>query len=155
MHPHLPHQLPPIEHAILIRARPAAVWKHLTEIPLMLQWIGEPEMNINVTTDWTHGSAILISGFHHTAFEVKGKVLRYDFPEALSYSHLSSVSRLPDTEENYTVIAFTLRPSGDQTELRVTLQNFPTDSIYRHLAFYWPATIRLIREKVEQAPDEQ
>jgi hypothetical protein len=43
-------------------------------------------------------------------FENKGIILKYLKERILSYSHLSSVSRLPDNIENYTVIEFVLTP---------------------------------------------
>lgn len=50
--------LPPYEMnetfttTIAIRADPGKVWATLTDFELMNQWMGEPEINIQVSTDW-------------------------------------------------------------------------------------------------------
>lgn len=38
--------------------------------------IGEPEMGIEIITNWQVGSPIVIKGFHHKKFENKGTVLQ-------------------------------------------------------------------------------
>jgi|GEM_PF-3423452 len=45
---------------------------------------------------------------------------------------------------------FALTPGEDGTELSLTLRNFPTEVIYKHLAFYWNVTIVLLKKFVEQ-----
>lgn len=44
----------------------------------MTQWLGTPEMKIEVETDRKINSAIIIRGFHHIRFENKGMILEYD-----------------------------------------------------------------------------
>lgn len=97
-----------VERSVVIEAPPAAVWDALTNPDLMNQWIGEPEMNIEVSADWTPGGPIIIKGFHHTHFENRGTVLEFEPNVVLRYSHLSSISRLPDKPESYSVFGFRL-----------------------------------------------
>ena len=44
--------------------------------------------------------------------------------QILSYSHLSSVSRLPATIDNYSILEFVLTPVKRQTLLTLNISNF-------------------------------
>lgn len=134
---------------LAIHADPSKVWAMLTDFELMNQWMGEPEMNVKVSTNWKIESPIYIRGFHHKNFENKGIILAYDVEKKLSYTHLSSLSRLADKPKNYTIIEFVLTPVDKATQLTINITNFPTDSIRKHLEFYWSTTISIIKEKVE------
>lgn len=139
----------PITRSISIHAAPAAVWKALTDPALMKQWMSETE--IEIITTWEVGSPVIIRGdWYKTGFRNTGKVLRSEQEQVLCYSHLSSLSRLPDLAENYTILEFRLTPEGDETLLEVILSNFPTEAIYRHLAFYWNVAPALLKKLVEQ-----
>lgn len=115
----------------------------------MRQWMGEPEMQVEVTTNWQVGQPILISGFHHVKFENRGTVLRFEPGRLLSYNYLSSVSRLPAVPENHTVLEFELIPAGAATTLQLTASSFPTQTIFKQVEFYWKSTLPLIRQRVE------
>jgi hypothetical protein len=141
---------PTFEKKVLINANPATVWKALTEPAQMVQWMGEPEMGLTIETTWQVNSLITISGFHHIKFENKGAVLIYDPHRTLSYTHLSSVSRLADKPEHYSIFIFILTPVAEQTELALAIENFPTEVIYQHLCFYWRTTVEKIRLFVEK-----
>ncbi len=116
----------------------------------MARWMGDPEIAVKVTTTWEVGSPVLVTGFHHVAFENKGIVLQCLPRQILQYSQLSSVSRLPDREGNYTRITFRLSPEGIGTRLVVGVENFPTDAIFHHLEFYWRGTIVLLKQMIER-----
>jgi len=137
------------QQTLVINASPSVVWEALTRRELMAQWMGEPEMGVEIETDWTEGSRITIKGFHHARFMNTGTVLQCRPPEVLRYSHLSSLSRLPDRPENYSVFEFRLAPAGEHTSLTLTLGGFPTESIFKHLDFYWRGTLRILKQFVE------
>lgn len=134
---------------ITINSDTGKVWNTLTNTKLMKKWMGDPEMKIEVDTDWAINSPILISGFHHIKFVNKGLILQYDKEKKLKYSHLSSVSRLPDIAENYTILEFVLIPLGKKTQLTLNIENFPTETIRKHLEFYWRTTVVMIKEAAE------
>ena len=137
-----------ITKTITIHASPAKVWTALTEPHAMQKWMSETE--IEIITDWKEGAPMIIRGpWYKTHFENKGTVLLFEPEQALQYSHLSSLSRLPDTPANYTVIGFSLTPGNAQTILELTLNNFPTEAIYRHFNFYWNVTLHLLKKYVE------
>lgn len=139
-----------IEKTIIIKAPPFAVWDALTNSEVMKQWMGEPELEIEIITDWQVGAPIVIKGFHHIRFENKGVVLQFEPNKVLEYNFLSSLSRLPYRPENYTIVEFRLAPLESQTTLTLILRNFPTEVIFRHLDFYWMTTIEIMKKEVEK-----
>jgi uncharacterized protein YndB with AHSA1/START domain len=144
-----PKMNPPIERSIAIQASPQTVWPHLTEPGLMIQWMGDPELKIEIMTDWVVGHPLLIKGFHHIKFENKGRVLQFEPYRLIQYSHLSSVSRLPDVPASYSLFTFLLTPTNNETLLTVRIENFPTETIYKHLEFYWGGTLAVIKNSIE------
>jgi uncharacterized protein YndB with AHSA1/START domain len=134
---------------VLIDGAVASVWRTLTDPVLMKHWMGDTEMEIEIDTTWTIGSPIIIRGFHHVRFENRGEVLEFEKEKKLSYTHLSSVSRLPDVKENYSVIEFMLEEQGIGTLLTIAITNFPTESIRKHMEFYWRGTTQKIKHQVE------
>jgi len=139
-----------IEHVVAIAASPGEVWHVLTTPALMAAWMGEPEMQLEIDADWRVGAPVEIRGVHHVAFRNTGTVLRVEPERALAYTHLSSLSRLPDTPENHTEITFALTAAGEGTSLTLTLSSFPTESIARHLDFYWRTTLAILKQAVER-----
>lgn len=111
--------------------------------------MAEPAMELEIITSWKTGSPIIIKGFHHMKFENRGTVLQFQPPHLLQYNHLSSLSRLQDKPENYSIITFSLVPLENNTSLTVTLSNFPTEAIFRHLDFYWRTTTEILKKMIE------
>ena len=139
-----------IEKTILINAPAITVWAALTEPTLMKQWMAEPEMALEITTSWIVGEPILMRGHHHITFENRGTVRHVEPPHHLRYAYLSSISHLSDRPEHYSTIDFRLTPLEEQTTLVLTLSNFPTLAIYKHVDFYWQVALTLLKKLVEQ-----
>ncbi len=137
------------EKHITIEAPVSGVWKAITDIRSVREWMGGDELELEVTTSWEMGTPLVIRGFHHVRFENKGIVLEFTPERVMSYSFLSSVSRLPDLMENYSVVRFELREEGMRTLLTLQLFNFPTETIYHHLNFYWNSTLMILKRMVE------
>jgi uncharacterized protein YndB with AHSA1/START domain len=132
----------------IINAKPAKVWEMLTNTQLMAKWMVETE--IEIITDWQVGGSIVIRGdLHGIPFENNGRVLQFQPEKLLRYSHLSSLSNLPDEIASYSIIEFSLQPNGNETVLTLTLNSFPTEAIYRHLAFYWNVTLEMLKGFIE------
>jgi len=141
-----------IDKAVFINALPLQVWQALTIPALMNKWMSETTIEVN--TNWQVGQPILIAGgWYKTRFENKGVVLQFDVARVLKYTHLSSLSRLPDNPESYTVVEFTLDADDNGTKLQLKLSNFPTDTIYRHFNFYWNVALVLLKRFVEEQMD--
>lgn len=134
----------------IINASSTKVWQTLTNTEVMSQWLGDPDMEIEVQTIWQVNAPIIIKGFHHVQFENKGIVLAFEKERKLSFTHLSSVSRLPDIPESYSTLTFILEPGDNGTHLMLNIENFPTESIRKHLEFYWRTTLITIKDKVEK-----
>jgi len=139
-----------IQKAILIDAPASLVWRILTEHSCIRQWMAEPEMELELFTTWIVGDPIVIKGFHHIRFENRGTVLRFEPYTVLKYNYISSISRLPEKPENYTDVEFRLEEIDDQTSFTVTLRNFPTAVIYKHVDLYWSPTINIIKRLSEK-----
>jgi uncharacterized protein YndB with AHSA1/START domain len=138
-----------ISKTIHINAPTSAVWETLTNPELMQKWMSETE--ITILADWKVGNPFIIRGvLHRVKFENKGTVLQFEPEKLLQYTHLSSLSKLPDTLENYSILEFRLAPINDQTELAFTASNFPTETIYKHLAFYWNVTLEILKRMIEK-----
>ena len=138
-----------ITRSVTINAPPAKVWAALTVPDLMKTWMFPGE--IDILTSWEIGAPFVIRGkLHGVAFENQGRVLLFEPEHVLQYSHLSSTSRLPDVAESYSTVEFRLaRLEQGQTELALTLRNFPTEVIYKHLVYYWTVTLGIIQHRVE------
>ncbi|MFC4311118.1 SRPBCC domain-containing protein [Steroidobacter flavus] len=139
-----------IEQAIVIDAPASVVWENLTRIELMKEWMGDPEMALEIETDWTVGHQIVISGFHHVRFKNRGRVVAFEPMQRLAYTHLSSLSRLPEVPGSYTMLEFTLAAVNRATALQFQASGFPTESIFKHLQFYWGGTLPVLKRTIEQ-----
>ena len=134
---------------IHINAPISKVWDTLTAPELMKKWMFETE--IHIITDWKVGNPFVIEGnLNGKNFENSGTVLQFEIEKILRYNHLSSLSRLPDKPENYSIVEFRLAEAKNQTVVTLTLSNFPTESIYTHLAFYWNVTVEILKRMLEK-----
>lgn len=141
-------QLEPIYKSTTVNASPAKVWKALTNPELMKKWMLDDD--IDIITNWEIGSPVVIKGtLHWVYFEDIGTVLKFETEKTLQYTHLSSLSKLADEKQNYVVYEFNLEPVSDKTLLSISLHNFPTESIYQHLTFYWNTTINVLKNFIE------
>lgn len=138
-----------ITRSVRIDAPPADVWNALTNPELMKRWMSEAD--IEIVTDRRVGAPFIVRGdLHGTPFENAGTVLRFEPERVLRYNHLSSLSNLPDVVENYSILEFELRPVDDRTTLTLRLWNFPTESIRKHLAFYWNVALEVLKRTIEK-----
>ena len=139
-----------IDQTITINAHTGEVWKTLTKPDMMLQWMGDTELQLEIHSSWQEGSPLIIRGFHHTAFENKGTIWKYEPGTRFTYNQLSSLSRLTDVPEHYSVFDFQLTALQSQTLLQLTITNFPTETIFQHLNFYWNTTLHKIKSVAEK-----
>jgi uncharacterized protein YndB with AHSA1/START domain len=139
------------EQTVLINAPAWVVWDDLSRTDRMKEWMGQPEMEIEVVTDWDVGGPIVVRGvLNHARFENTGVVLQFEAPKRLSYTHLSSLSRLPDEPGSYTTFDFGLDQVSDATSLTLVVTGFPTMTIFKHLQFYWRVTLGILKQRAEQ-----
>ena len=140
-----------IDVAVSIQSKADVAWKVLTDPELMKQWMSDDdELRIEMETDWEVGGNLITRGFHHVKFENTGKILELIPGQKLVYTHLSSISGLKDLPENHCIFEFSLREQKDSTLLRLSITNFPTETIYKHLELYWRSTLTVIKRITEQ-----
>ncbi|NML21683.1 SRPBCC domain-containing protein [Pseudoflavitalea sp. G-6-1-2] len=142
-----------ISEQVIIDAMPAKVWRTLTVPESMIRWMGDPEMAISIQTSWELNTPIEISGHHHGKFVNYGTILAFEPDKQLSYSHLSSSSRLPHLPENFCILHFTLHQQDGKTLLSLHIGNFQNDIIFKHLRFYWRTALVKIKRQVESEVD--
>ncbi|WP_373549783.1 hypothetical protein [Haliscomenobacter sp.] len=83
---------------------------------------------------------------HKVKFENLGTILQFKPEKVFEYTHLSSISKLPDQPENYCTLNFSLSSSdADETTLNLSIANFPTYSIYKHMDFYWRSALVVLK----------
>lgn len=139
---------PVFSKTVHIHAPALVVWHLLTDIDTMRQWM--PDAVTDIITDWTVGSPFIIRGLlYKKPFENRGTVLSFQPHEMLEYTHSSSLSKLPDGPESYCKLSFLLEKAEEATLLTLTISNFPTETIYSHLAFYWNVTLELFKKLAE------
>ena len=108
------------------------------------------EEALEIETDWLPGSSIVIkSTSHWVDFEDKGIILMAEPLKVLQYSHLSSLSNLPDVPESHCILDFRLTELKDKTLLSLHISNFPTTAIFKHFQFYWNATLDVLKAWIE------
>jgi uncharacterized protein YndB with AHSA1/START domain len=129
-----------VTKTIVMPTTPEKIWTSLTDVSLMPKWMSETGMK--VTTDWIVGNSIVIEGrWYKMKYKNIGKVLEFDLNRLLSYSHLSSLSRIADIPENHSHLNFHLDRTEEGTLLRLAISNSPTYEIHKHLDFYWNVTL--------------
>jgi hypothetical protein len=139
-----------ISKSIRLHAPLGTVWAALAQPEQMASWMSDSA--IEVVTDWVIGGPIIINVqdvSYKTAFTNTGIVLQFFKERVFEYSHLSSLSRLADEAENYTLIRFTLAQEEDHVLLELNLSNFPDEVHYKHFDFYWSVTLEVLKRFVE------
>jgi uncharacterized protein YndB with AHSA1/START domain len=138
--------------SVEVECSPAVAWADLVDCRAMERWMGEREMALRVQTDWVLGGPISISGYLHGRFENVGTVEVFEPCVRLRYSHLSSISALPDEAASYSHVDWSLEPSKNGTLLRLSVSGFPNEVVRRHLELYWRGTLPMFKAFVEARP---
>ncbi len=139
---------PVISQRIEINATRARVWDTLTDPHLIQQWMLDTPLEF--LTEWREEGDVLIRGdLHGFPFENRGKMLRFEPFRNLEYTHWSTLSLVPDIPEGYSVLHFELLAQDDHTILILTIRDFLTFEIFKHLQFYWNTALHLLKEVAE------
>jgi uncharacterized protein YndB with AHSA1/START domain len=152
----LSNQYPAITKSITIKAPISVVWQHITIPYLMKKWMLDTDMELDIITDWKVGSPIIMNGkLHGMPFENKGSILQYEPEKVFEYTVLSSISELPDKPENFYHLEFELKLRENDTELILSIVNFATESIYKHLEFYWKVALEVFKKELNEFQEKQ
>lgn len=105
----------------VIKASKEKVWEALTNPEMVRQYF----FGSNQESDWKVGSPIVWTGVYEgTNYLDKGIVLEFLPYEKISYSYLSSWTRLEDKPENYLLVSYQLNSIAADTELIITQTNY-------------------------------
>ncbi|MFL5812097.1 MAG: SRPBCC family protein [Bdellovibrionia bacterium] len=103
--------------SVTISASVDKIWEALTRPELIEKYL----FGTTTETDWQPGSPIYFRGvWEGKPYEDKGKVLEFQKPRRISYTHWSSFSGKPDLPENYVTVTYELRAGSDATEVSVS-----------------------------------
>ena len=143
-----------IEQEIVIAAPIERVWAVLTEPAHVGRWFGQggpAEIDLR-----PGGIMVLDHGVHGTFPTL---IERVDPPRHLSYRWASAFPGETATEDNSTLVEFTLVPDGDRTHLRLVESGFAALAIpahreatagYESHAGGWPDALANLRRHTEQ-----
>jgi uncharacterized protein YndB with AHSA1/START domain len=165
-----------ITDSITIAAAPDTVWHALVDPTQSRLWRGA-----EFVTDWRVGSPLSIERpFGRKTLRDPGTVLEAEAPVRLSYRFLPRISGFPDELDYYSTVTMLLAPDPAGTRVTVTHTVPPSpvrtiavgprdgsgagerarrqtveigpESGEKHVAFYWRATLPLLRDLVEDRP---
>jgi uncharacterized protein YndB with AHSA1/START domain len=110
-----------IERELLISAPVERVWAVLTEPQHVGVWFGQGEP---VAVDLRPGGIMMIDHGEHGSFPTL--IEKVDPPNYFAYRWASAYPGEPATEQNSTLVEFTLIPEDGQTRLKLTESGFAT-----------------------------
>lgn len=134
-----------IEKERIIEAEITRVWDVLTNPIHIEQWLGT-----KTESEWKKDSPIAFTfSWNGKDFRDKGKIIAFEENRRFSYTYWSSLSGLPDTEENYSQITFDLQSNGGTTKLTLTHTNLATETMYEHSDKNWEESLDTIKQIAE------
>ena len=134
------------ETAITIAAPVASVWEALTTPELIERWF----FGVHTETDWKEGSSIVHRGeYQGMPYEDKGTIVAIDPPRRLVHTHWSPVSGVPDSEEHYQQVTWTLAEEQGSTVLTVSETNLPSDHAKTTSEQAWTSALAALKDVVE------
>lgn len=134
-----------VEKERMIEAEVTQVWDVLTSPEHIEQWLGT-----QTESEWKKGSPITFSfSWDGKDLVDKGKIVAFKKNKTFSYTYWSSLSGLPDTEDNYSKITFDLQSDGNATKLMLTHTHFATKTMYEHSNENWESSLDAIKQVAE------
>lgn len=129
-----------------VAANSEEVWAALTEPEQIAAYM----QGSQVTTTWQVGSPITWDGEHDgRAYQDKGEVLTYDKPHVLSVTHYSPMMGQPDEPQSYHTLVYTLTPSGDGTNLKLTQDGCESEEQAAQFSQNWQGMLDELKAHVE------
>jgi uncharacterized protein YndB with AHSA1/START domain len=124
-------------------------WDALTRPELIRRWF----FGVDTRTTWMEGTPITHRGeYQGKPYEDRGEILKFIPPKLLSYSHWSSMSGLPDREENYQHVTYSLVSKGRSTELTLTEENLPGEEAQELSEKSWDIALEMLKQMLEKQP---
>jgi hypothetical protein len=111
--------------------------------------VAEPELAVEIIADWKEDGPTVMKGFHHIHFETK-EGLEIESYTILQYNFSKFIVTFYRIGLKFSIETFRLASLENQTSLTLILSNFPTETIYKHIDFYWRITFGIIKKVVEK-----
>ena len=135
-----------IHKVATINAPIEKVWDALTNPTLIKQYM----YGTDVSSNWQKNKPIVFKGeWQGKAYEDKGIIKRIDPPEVLEYTHWSTLSGKPDTEENQNVITIQLTDAHGSTHLSLTQTNNESEEAREHSEKMWNDALNSMKKILE------
>jgi uncharacterized protein YndB with AHSA1/START domain len=137
------------QKTVSINAPIEEVWDALTRPELIRRWF----FGVDTRTTWMEGTPITHRGeYQGKQYEDRGEIKKFTPPKMLSYSHWSSLSGLPDNQENYQIVTFSLVGHGRSTELTLTEDNLPSEEGKELSDKSWDVALDMLKQMLEKQP---
>ena len=135
-----------LEMRTTVHAPASKVWEALTDPAMVKQYF----FGTNLHTNWEQGGPISFKGtYEGKTYEDKGRVLDFIPEKLLRHTYWSSMSGIPDEEENYAIITYQLKKDGDDTDLTVRQENIPDEKTKTHAAQNWSKVLTALKDLLE------
>jgi len=132
--------------SIRISAEAERVWDALTNPKLIKLYL----FGTDVSSEWKVGSSITYQGvWQGKPYRDKGKILELVPRKRLRSTFWSSLSGLPDHEDNYNTITYELAEVAGETMLTISQDNNPTQDAADHSAANWASVLKTLKELLE------
>jgi uncharacterized protein YndB with AHSA1/START domain len=132
--------------SVTIEAPIERVWEAITDPGLIERWF----FGVDTETDWRVGGPLVHRGeYQGTPYEDKGTVLAFEPPRLLRHTHWSSVSGLPDADEHYQTVSWSLSEDDGGTRLTITEINLPSEDAAKTSAQGWAAALDQLKKLLE------
>ncbi len=132
---------------IVIDAPVSKVWEALVTPEMIKQYL----FGTDVESNWQVGAPIVYRGeWQGKAYEDKGTILKFEPGKVFSSTYWSSMSGIPDEEENYQVVTYALEPVGGGTHLVLTQENVESEESAKHSEQNWNMVLGKLKELVER-----
>jgi uncharacterized protein YndB with AHSA1/START domain len=129
-----------------INAPVRKVWEALSDPVLIKKYMFDTE----VISEWKEGSLILWKGvWEGKTYQDKGVIIRLVPFKILELTHFSPLAGVPDKEENYHRLVFTLTTKGTGTMLHFTQDNNPDKVSRDHSQKNWQLMFQNLRDLLE------
>jgi uncharacterized protein YndB with AHSA1/START domain len=134
-------------NSVTIEAPIEKIWDAITTPTTIKQWF----FGVDTESDWTEGSPIVHTGeWKGKPYEDKGTIVAIEPPRSLVHTHWSSFSGLPDSEENYQTVTWTLTGRNGGTELTVSETNLPNEEMKSTSESSWQMVLRQLKDLLEK-----
>ena len=133
--------------AVHINAPRSRVWAALTTPDQIKQWF----FGVDTQTTWKVGSPIVHTGtWQGKPYEDKGTIIRFNPPGLLEHTHWSSLSSLPDKDDNYQDVTWALVEQDGGTDVTVSEVNIPSKETEAVSEQSWPTVLGNLKALVEK-----